>query len=65
MSSVIDNILVYVDGDTEEDGIIFRGERVVVPDSMRQDMLRKIHRSHIGNKGCLRRARDVLAWHEC
>ena len=45
-----------------QDGIIFRGDRVVVPDSMRQDMLRKIHRSHIGTEGCLRRARDVLYW---
>ena len=45
-----------------QNGFIFRGDRVVVPDSMRQDMLRKIRRPYIGTEGCLRRARDLLYW---
>ena len=45
-----------------QDGLIFRGERVVVPHSLRRDMSNRIHSSHIGIDGCLRRARDCLYW---
>ena len=44
----------------EDKGIVFLGERLVVPTSMRNEMLKQIHRSHIGMEGCLRRAREVL-----
>ena len=43
-----------------QDDIIFKGERVVVPTVMRSQMLKKIHSSHIGTEGCLRRAREAL-----
>lgn len=46
----------------EDKGIVFLGERLVVPTSMRKEMLNQIHRSHIGMEGCLRRAREVLYW---
>ena len=46
----------------EENGLVFRGERLVVPPSLRTDMLKEIHRSHIGMNGCLRRARELLFW---
>ena len=46
----------------EENGLVFRGERLVVPPSLRTDMLEEIHRLHIGMKGCLRRARELLFW---
>ena len=46
----------------EENGLVFRGERLVVPLSLRTDMLKEIHRSHIGVNGCLRRARELLFW---
>ena len=29
---------------------------------MRSEMLKKIHASHIGIEGCLRRAREILYW---
>jgi hypothetical protein len=45
-----------------QDGVIFRGDRVVIPESMRHDMLCKIHQSHIGTEGCLRRVRENLYW---
>lgn len=45
-----------------QDGVIFRGDRVVIPESMRHDMLRKIHQSHIGTEGCLRRVRENIFW---
>lgn len=37
-----------------QDGIIFRGDRIVIPISMRQDMLSRIHKSYIGVEGSLR-----------
>ena len=46
----------------EADGLVFRGEQLVVPRSLRKDMLQRIHSSHIGTGGCVRRAREVLYW---
>lgn len=45
-----------------EDKGIFLGGRLVVPTSMRKEMLKQVHRSHIGMEGCLRCAREVLYW---
>ena len=45
-----------------QDGVLFRGNRVIIPRSMRADTLKKIHQSHIGINGCLRRARECLYW---
>ena len=39
-----------------QNGIILRGERALIPKSLRHDMLRRIHMSHMGVEGCLRRA---------
>lgn len=47
---------------TLQNGLIFKGERLVVPTAMRDDLLHKLHSSHIGIQGCLRRAREVLYW---
>ena len=52
----------YRDELTVQDEILFRGNRVIVPASMRSEMLKKIHASHIGIEGCLRRAREILYW---
>ena len=46
----------------EDKGLVFLGERLLVPPSPRKEMLKQIHRSHIGIEGCLRRAREVLYW---
>jgi hypothetical protein len=43
-------------------GIILRGERVVIPASMRADIKRKVHAGHMGINSCLRRAREVVFW---
>ena len=47
---------------TIQDGILFKGNRVIVPAASRAEMIKKIHSSHIGIEGCLRKARDVLYW---
>ena len=44
-----------------QDGIIFKGERVVVPKADRGELLRRIHNnSHLGVNGCLNRVREYL-----
>ena len=43
-------------------GIIFYGDRAVIPTSLRPEMLQAIHASHVGIDGCLRRARESLFW---
>ena len=47
---------------TMQDGILFKGNRVIVPAALRSHMVKKVHSSHIGVEGCLRKARDVLYW---
>lgn len=46
----------------QQDGILLRGERLIVPSSLRKEMLHRIHESHFGIERCKRRARDVLYW---
>ena len=58
-------ILVYFhfrDELTVQDGLIFRGDRVVIPASLRQEIKEAIHSSHVGIEGCLRRARECVYW---
>ena len=47
---------------TVQDGLIFKGERVIIPTSLRQEMKDAIHSAHIGIEGCLRRARECVYW---
>ena len=47
---------------TVQDGLIYKGGQVVVPESMRADCLTRLHASHMGSESTLRRARDALYW---
>ena len=47
---------------SELDGIILKSERILVPSSMRKEMLERIHQGHMGIEKSKRRARDVLYW---
>lgn len=47
---------------TLQDGLIFKGTRVVIPREMQTLMLKKIHSSHQGPEACIRRAKDVIFW---
>ena len=35
---------------------------MIVPVSLRADMLKKLHSSHVGTKACIRKASDSLFW---
>lgn len=41
-------------------GLVFKGHRVVIPRGARQYILDRIHASHIGMNGCIRRAREIV-----
>ena len=43
-------------------GLILRGEKIVIPQSIRQTMKERVHSAHIGIQGCLRRAREAIYW---
>ena len=44
------------------DSIIYKGSRIVIPPSLRADMLKLIHKSHLGIVKCKQRAREVMYW---
>ncbi|KAI8728954.1 hypothetical protein BgiBS90_037934 [Biomphalaria glabrata] len=43
-------------------GVILKGERVVIPFSMRQEMKKNLHTAHIAYDGMMRRARQMIFW---
>ena len=45
-----------------QDGILFKGSRIILPRVLRREMLQKIHDGHLGVESCLRRAREVFYW---
>ena len=45
-----------------EDGIILKGERVVIPQSLKQDTLKQLHAAHQGIEKTRLRARDSVYW---
>ena len=47
---------------SEADGILLKGEKIIVPHALRAEMLTRIHAGHLGMEKCKQRARDVLFW---
>ena len=45
-----------------QDGLIFTGQRIIIPRSVRNEIIEKLHESHIGIQGCTRRARECVYW---
>ena len=52
----------YRDELTLHDGLIFKGENVVVPESMRKPLKEHLHISHLGGENMLRRASECVSW---
>ena len=50
----------YRDQLVEQQGLLFKGNKVIVPRILRLEMLKKIHNAHLGIDKCKRRARDIL-----
>jgi len=47
---------------TVNNGVIYKGPQVLVPETMQSAMLRKIHANHFGAESNIRMAREVLFW---
>ncbi|XP_054864601.1 uncharacterized protein K02A2.6-like [Amphiprion ocellaris] len=43
-------------------GLLLRQNRVVIPNSLREDMLKRLHEGHLGIEKCKRRARTAVFW---
>lgn len=43
-------------------GIVFRGDRVCIPTSMKSEMLRSVHKAHMGIVKTKHFARDIVYW---
>lgn len=69
ISELVDGISVsvkpyqdFADELTVVDGLLLRGTRVVVPETMRPQVLETIHEGHLGIEKCKRRARKAVYW---
>ena len=62
LPAVLNAYYSYRDELSVYDGLIFRGERLVIPKALRYETMKELHSSHIGVNGCLRRARECLFW---
>ena len=45
-----------------EDGVIFKCNRIVIPEILRKEMLSLIHQGHMGIEKCLLRAKQSVFW---
>ena len=43
-------------------GVLFKNQRIIIPHSLRSEMLARLHSSHLGIEACLRKARDQIYW---
>ena len=49
----------------EADGLLLNGERLVVPLSLRQEVMAGIHDGHFGEVKCILRAKSAVYWPGC
>ena len=47
---------------SEANGLLFKGEQIIVPVSLPKEMLQKLHEGHLGRDKCLTTAREVFFW---
>ena len=43
-------------------GLLLKGEKIIVPSSLRKEMRTLIHQGHLGIEKCKTRARDTFYW---
>ena len=44
------------------DGLILNGDRILIPSTLRKEVLHKIHEGHLGMEKCKKRARQTVFW---
>ena len=45
---------------TVQNGLLFKGDSIIVPARLRKEMMQEVHSSRLGIEGCSGRAREVL-----
>ena len=45
-----------------EDDLLFAGEKLVVPNAMRGELLSRLHESHLGIEKCRARTSEIMYW---
>ena len=44
------------------EGLIFKGDKIVIPSALRKEMKERIHMGHMGIERCKARARQLMYW---
>ncbi|KAK9685602.1 Integrase zinc binding domain [Popillia japonica] len=52
----------YRDVITEVDGILFKSNQLIIPQSMKKEILQKLHYSHLGINKTISKARETVFW---
>ena len=52
----------YRDEISVHNGVLFNNHRVIIPKLMQEEVLSRIHSSHLGIESCLRKAKYVVFW---
>lgn len=52
----------FKDEITVIDGLLYRGYRLIIPDSLKHEMLAKLHEAHLGIVKTKQRAREIIYW---
>ena len=53
---------LYRDKISVHNRVLFKNHRVIIPKLLREEIMSRIHSSHLGIESCLRKARDVVFW---
>ncbi|KAI8517525.1 hypothetical protein Bbelb_035420 [Branchiostoma belcheri] len=58
----IRDYLTFRDEISMHDDVIYKGQAIVIPAELREEMIQKTHVSHQGAEACIRRARETIFW---
>ena len=57
------SIQLFRDEISHFDGLMLKGEKVIIPKSMQKSVIEQIHKkSHLGINKCINRLKDVFFW---
>ena len=62
MESCVKPYYTYREEIVHHEGLLFKGQRVIVPTKLRSDIKSRIHQGHMGIEKCTQRARQSVFW---
>ena len=60
--SVLKAYMIFKDELLVEDEYVYKGNRLIIPKTMRPKIMELIHQNHMGIESCLRMARESIYW---